>query len=250
MPRCRAWSSVPSNLWLANNEVHVWCVDLSALELDTNSLRLNLPEDENAKADTFHFQNDRENYIARHAMLRNILGRYVSLESEHIRLSYSSHGKPSLADYHHNHRIRFSLSHSKGVVLYAITRGREVGVDVERIVPNIMDEQFVAYVFSHKERSAIQSLPSELRRNASFQSWTRKEAYGKALGRGLDYNLKQLNVSNAFCERNLLSNRNNDAHDIRCWTIRDLELGPGYAGSIVAEGHDWAFQCWKLENDF
>ena len=113
-----------------------------------------------------------------------------------------------------------------------------------------MDERFISYVFSQKELSIIQSQPSDLKMIALFQSWTRKEAFVKALGQGLSYDLKRIDVSAALGEKSIISNRNSDADDSYCWSLRDIELGPGYAGSIVLEGYNWALKCWKLECDF
>ena len=245
-----SWSSVPSRLHLNRDEVHVWCVNLNVLDLDINCLKHILSKEENDKADSFHFKDDRENYIGRHAILRKILGRYLSLEPNNINFSYRSHGKPSLSNYSNGDKIHFNLSHSKGLVLYAMTRGREVGIDVERIIPGIMDEQFISNVFSQKELYSIQSLPMDMRTNALFQNWTRKEAFIKALGQGLSYDLKRIDVSAALGEKSIISNRNSDADNSYCWSLRDIELGPGYAGSIVVEGYNWALKCWKLECDF
>ncbi len=245
-----SWSSVPSKLYLTRDEVHVWCVNLDVLDLDINCLKHILSKEENDKADSFHFKDDRENYIGRHVMLRKILCRYLSLEPDKINFRYGFHGKPSLSNYFKADKIYFNLSHSKGLVLYAMTRGRKVGVDVERVTSGIMDEQFISYVFSQKELSTIQSLPMDMRTNALFRSWTRKEAFVKALGQGLSYDLKRIDVSAALGEKSIISNQNCYAHSSCCWSLRDIELGPGYAGSIVLEGYNWALKCWKLECDF
>ena len=244
-----SWSSLPSELSITRDEVHVWCVNLNVVELDLNSHKSILSKDENAKANTFRFKSDREYYIGRHVLLRKTLGKYLSLEPEKIKFRYGFHGKPSLSNYFNGDKIHFNLSHSKGLVLYAMACGREVGIDVERLIPGIMDEQFISYVFSQKELYGIHSLPSDLRMIALFQNWTRKEAFVKALGKGLSNDLKQIAVPNAFDEKSIISARNSDAHDGYCWSLRDIELGSGYAGSIAVKGHNWALKCWKVECD-
>ena len=228
-----SWCSAPSELNLTRDEVHVWCANLKDLELDIDYLRLYLSKDENAKADSFHFYNDKKNYIGRHAILRKILGRYLSIEPNKLNFSYSSHGKPSLSNYFNGDKIHFNLSHSKGLVLYAMARGREVGIDVERITPGIMDKQFVSYVFSQKELYGIQSLPPNLRMITLFQRWTRKEAFAKALGQGLSYDLKRIDATRALGNKSVISNQNSDAHDNCSWSLRDIELGSGYALSLI-----------------
>ena len=107
----------------------------------------------------------------------------------------------------------------------------------------------MTHVFTQTASSALHTLSAEMRADAIFHTWTRKEAYAKALGNGLGLDLKQIDVSDALCVRNYAPNQYVNVHHSSCWSLKDLELGSGYAGSIVVEGYNWAIRCWKLEYD-
>ena len=60
--------------------------------------------------------------------------------------------------------IRFNLSHSHGTALYAVTRGREIGVDLEFIRCDLEAEQIAERFFSHREIATLRALPLSLRK--------------------------------------------------------------------------------------
>jgi 4'-phosphopantetheinyl transferase len=62
-----------------------------------------------------------------------------------------------------------------------------------------------------------------------YSFWTRKEAYVKALGRGLSVPLDQFDVSGgSTIEGNFVESTT--------WSLQDMDLGESYAGAIVVEG--------------
>src|SRR5438105_4251124 len=71
----------------------------------------------------------RDRFIAGRGLLRALLGRYLRLDSASLRFRYGPHGKPALE----GDAIRFNLSHSHGLSLFAFTRAAEIGIDLERI---------------------------------------------------------------------------------------------------------------------
>ena len=68
--------------------------------------------------------------------------------------------------------LRFNLSHSKGLVLYAVASGREVGVDVEQIRFVADFERITEQYFSLAERTELGTLP------APNASWTVSSGFG------------------------------------------------------------------------
>ena len=99
----------------------------------TDRLPAALAPDVLARADRFAFPHDRRRYVAAHGALRAILGGYLNTTPAGVPIRYTPQGKPYLAPPSSD--IRFNLSHSGELALIAVTRGREVGVDVERIRP-------------------------------------------------------------------------------------------------------------------
>ena len=105
------------------------------------------------------------------------------------------HGKPALRRPANHADLRFNLSHSKGLVLYAVANGREVGVDVEQIRRVADFERITEQYFSLAERTELGTLRPERKLDGFFGLWTLKEAYVKARGQGLAVPLHDFSVS-------------------------------------------------------
>ena len=177
------------------DEVHVWH---AALDRDLNSLsRLEstLSPEEKARADRFHFANDRNRFVAARGLLRELLGKYLQQTPASLEFSYGKYGKPSLSGENLSSALFFNLSHSAGLAVYAIARERNLGVDVEHIRPEFGGEDIAKRYFSAREVSDLRTLPTEARAEGFFNCWTRKEAYLKATGMGLQIPLGSFAVS-------------------------------------------------------
>jgi 4'-phosphopantetheinyl transferase len=178
-------------------------------------------------------------------MLRTLLGRYLDLEPNGLRFSYGSHGKPALAGECGGGKVRFNLSHSHELALFAFTRGRVVGIDLERIRPDLVNEQIAERFFSPREIAMLRALPGSLEKEAFFTCWTRKEAYIKARGDGLSLPLDAFDVSLVPGEpAELLESREN-SNEVSRWCLQELVPDPGYVAAIAVEGHLWQLKCWE-----
>ena len=227
----------------AVDEVHVWCVSLWDAATHPSRLRGSLSPDEISRAERFHRSRDREHFTARRGLLREILASYVKARPADLCFSYGAHGKPALAARPGERSVSFNLSHSHGLVLYAITAERAVGIDLERVRDGVECEQIAARFFSPSERSAFAALPLADRQAAFFRAWTRKEAYIKATGRGLSQPLDEFEVPVAPDQpAQLLSDRGDPAAPRR-WSFQDLRPAEGYAAALAVEGHGWQLIC-------
>lgn len=112
-----------------------------------------------------------------------------------IEFATGAHGKPMLADADAAAAVRFNLSHSDDVALFGWTRGRDIGVDIERWRVLHDEAALVRRFFSSVENAAYEALPAERRSEGFFNGWTRKEAYVKAVGRGIGLPLDSFDVS-------------------------------------------------------
>jgi 4'-phosphopantetheinyl transferase len=189
------WLAPPGILVLGNDDVHVWRATLDKTPSQIQSYLHNLAADEHVRAERFYFERDREHFIAARGVLRAILGGYLHRTPESLSFCYSSHGKPALAGESAEDAIRFNVSHSQGVALFAVTRGREVGIDIEHIRFDLEVAEIAERFFSPWEVATLRALPIEAQRQAFFCCWTRKEAYIKARGEGLSLPLDQFEVS-------------------------------------------------------
>jgi 4'-phosphopantetheinyl transferase len=239
------WRSPPETLVLGLDEVHVWRANLDQTPSQIQSFRHNLATDEQARAERFHFERDREHFIVARGVLRAILGGYLKRAPEGLSFCYGSHGKPALAGESGGDAIRFNVSHSHGIALYAVTRGREVGVDLERIRFNLAVAEIAERFFSRREVAMLRTLPTEEQREAFFRSWTRKEAYLKARGEGLSSPLDQIDVSPASGKPDAVPGTQPDSSEASRWTFQELAPAPGYVAALAVEGHGWRLACWQ-----
>ncbi len=244
-----SWSSPSKNLILGDDEVHVWRAALNIKESRVQSLRRTLTADDRARAERFHFQKDREHFIVARGLLRAILGRYLDVEPSQLRFSYSPYGKPSLAGEFNADALCFNLSHADGLALYAVTRGRQLGIDIERVRAELADEQVAERFFSPREVAVLRALSGNMQPQAFFNCWTRKEAYIKARGEGLSLPLDQFDVSLAPGETAALLSTNGDPQEASRWRIQELAPGAGYVSALAVKGHHWRLKCWQWSKE-
>ena len=239
------WSLPPKNLILPNNHVHVWKTNLDLERSCIQSLKLTLSVDEVERAERFHFRQDRERFIVARGLLRSILASYLEEEADQLRFDYSPRGKPALAREFDQDGLRFNLSHAHGLALYAITRGREIGVDLELIRPGVAYEGVAERFFSPREVVALLALPADIQQRAFFTCWTRKEAYIKAKGDGLALPLDRFDVSLIPGQPAILLRTEDDPKEASNWSLQELHPGAGYVAALAVEGHEWRLKCWQ-----
>jgi 4'-phosphopantetheinyl transferase len=209
------------------------------------ALAQTLAADERARAQRFWAARDRAHYIVARGLLRAILARYLDEQPDRLRFCYSPYGKPALAEEQAADALRFNVSHAHGMALYALTRGREIGIDLERIRADMRGEDIAARFFAPQEVGLLQALPAHRRHEAFFMLWTRKEAYVKARGDGLSLDLTRFDVSRAIVEPAVRVASDAERHDLRRWSLHDLAPGPDYVAALAVEGHGWQLRCWQ-----
>ena len=154
--------------------LEVWRVDLSRVAEE--ELRELLCAQESARAAQIGDARRRALWVRSRGVLRLLLARYLDGDPRALRFAYGAQGKPALrerapracggaagtgarARAGGRADVRFNLSHSRELMLVAVTAGREVGVDVEHA----------------RERHTAEFL----------RAWTLREASAKCLGTGL-----------------------------------------------------------------
>jgi 4'-phosphopantetheinyl transferase len=242
-----SWSSPPRTWVLRDSEVHVWRALLELPAPRVQALQHDLSEEELERAERFHFQRHGSHFIAARGVLRSILGRYLKIEPSQVSFSYGPYGKPEVAGKAGQRALRFNISHSHGLALYAVTHEREIGVDVERIRPDLDGEKIAERFFSPREAGMLRALPAQMRQGAFFSCWTCKEAYLKAKGEGLTLRLDQFEVSVSPGEPATLLRINGDPKEASHWSLKELDPGPGYVAALAVKGHGWHLRCWQWE---
>ncbi len=234
-----AWFPPPLSLTLRAEEVHLWRASLDCDPLVLSRLEATLSSDELARADRFVFEKDRSHFVAARGILRELLGNYLKLSPAGLQFGYANRGKPSLEGGTGYSSLQFNLSHSGGLAVYAFSQGRRLGIDVERIRPQLAAEDIARRYFAAGELAELQALPPQSRADGFFLCWTRKEAYVKAHGAGLSIPLDSFAVSLTPGSPAELQ-----SVDSARWSMHSFEPSSGYVATIVGEGTGWSSHYW------
>jgi 4'-phosphopantetheinyl transferase len=228
----RGLAHVPA---LGEGEVHLWRLLLDPPSWPLDVLRGYLAPDELARARQFVFERDRDQFIAARGALRAMLGHYAGCGPGEVRFGYGAHGKPFLAGSPAAGELTFNLSHTRGLGLCAVARGRQLGVDVERIRPEVDILGIARSTFSPTEWARLEELSGELRLAAFYACWTRKEAYIKARGDGLSYPLDAFDVSCSPGEPAAIMRSADGPAEQHRWSLFAIDAGEGYAAALAVE---------------
>jgi len=130
----------------------------------------------------FRFERDRRIQLATRALVRTILSKYEDVPPAAWRFETGEKGRPEIA--HPPSSLRFNLSNTHGLVVCAVVREVDVGVDVEPL-DRRWSMRIAERYFSPAEVAALRTLPEEARARRFLDLWTLKESYIKARGLGL-----------------------------------------------------------------
>jgi 4'-phosphopantetheinyl transferase len=217
-------------------EVHLWrcSLDLPLASLDEEYAVL--ASDEIERARRYKFTRDRRRFVAARSFLRRTLAEYLSVSPLEISFVYGAFGKPGLSRRPDGARVEFNMSHSADLAILAISRGPEVGVDVEQVIQVPELQGTASRFFSAYENAALNEVPAENRNFAFYCCWTRKEAFLKALGHGLAHSLDSFDVS-LDEERPKLVAVRSDRGAPSEWTLFHLCPAPGYVAALAVKGN-------------
>lgn len=214
---------------LSEMEVHLWYLQLDAkrdlIELKT------LSKEERERADLFHFEADRFRYAATRSQLRRLLGGYLQMAPERVRIELESSGKPFVRS---EKKVFFNLSHSHEMALLAFAINVNVGVDLEFVRKELELEELADRFFSIDERAAMRSVSVDKKTRLFYEIWSAKEACLKASGMGLQIPLDHFSVVSPSGD---LRKKVSFPIEERKRTFRLYEVLPldGYGAALAAE---------------
>ena len=132
-------------------------------------------------------KNRKKALLISQGISKEIIAEEFGININELVFSVTDSGKP-FCKSHGN--IYFSISHSGDFVAVA-TNENEVGIDIELM--KIPTEKLIERICCENEKTFIAS--SENKEKAFTEIWTKKEAYLKALGTGIDRELKTVDTT-------------------------------------------------------
>jgi 4'-phosphopantetheinyl transferase len=227
-----------------SNSVHVRIVRLKGHDICFEHCQAMLNERELHRASRFYYEHLRRTFTLSHGCLRALLGLYLGVPPPDVEFGYGLRSKPFIEKPVTD--LRFNQSDSGDLVAFAFTVGCEIGIDIEEVRPFSDLESVVANVFTPREIVDLRGIDSSLQQEAFFATWTRKEAYVKALGDGLMIPTDSFRVTvcpKAKVPRVYFDQRSAGVDD---WQLHSFHPATGYLGTIAYRGLRRDMHIWPV----
>ena len=169
--------------------IEFWSFSLNGDDADLGSAEQLLSTPERTRAAAFRFDRHRRRFVIRRAMRRILLAHIADIEPADLEFSESDRGKPELIGAN----FEFNTSHTRDVGVI-VTSNAPLGVDIEAIDRPMDYLKFAQRMFTDEEFLDISKARDDELRIAFFNCWTGKEAYVKAIGQGLQKDLRSFSV--------------------------------------------------------
>jgi 4'-phosphopantetheinyl transferase len=226
---------------IEDNEVQVWRIQSSGTPGMTDQLPSLLSEEEQIHAKRLKSSQVRDHFTMGRACLRILLGNIQKVDPRNVTIRTAIHGKPE-TPLLGEHTIFFNLAHSRDTILIALGRQGSVGIDVEYVDRDTDIMEVAEANFTKQESGSLAAIADpELRRRTFFHYWTRKEAVGKADGRGLLLPLASFDVSlESMTSHPVHVNEFTDGDDKegKVYFVTDLDPGAGAVAALALESPD------------
>jgi len=226
---------------MENLYVDIWQASLSADAKSRNTMMQCLNPLEIDKAASFKLPLMRDRYILVRALSREILARYLQKTASELQFIYGEYGKPALADQ----QMHFNLSHTGDQLLMAVANFPHIGVDIEQVRPRTNLQGMAKRCFSSQEYQAWEVLPAAKQSDVFYTLWTKKEAYVKAIGRGIAMGLERCEVD--WNTNGQLLHIPTEQGDARNWKVTELPVVAGHCAALVTPNCAFALRLIQWE---
>ncbi len=225
---------------LPDNEVHVWRASVDDFDLAGLKLQAQpwLSSGEKTRLDRLYFQKHKKQLLLGRVLLRHALSSYEKLAMEQWRLTYNDYGKPRIVDAQQQQfsaPLHFNLSHSQGVLVLAVSRLADIGVDIECNLRARRIKKIASRYFSTTELEHLLALEEAAQQSRFYELWSLKESYIKACGMGLAIDLSHFSF--LFGDNHCLSISFHEERvdDPAQWQFWQLRLEEGFDLALAAK---------------
>lgn len=170
--------------------VDIWQADLIQDAAILSKFRDVLDEQEKYKADTYKLPLMRDRYVAVRGISRLVLAGYLKADPATLKFTVGEYGKPALIC----NTLHFNISHTDNLLLVAVANFPEIGIDIEVIKPRNNLDGLARRCFTASEFQVWRQLSLSQSLDTFYRLWTKKEAFVKAIGRGIALGLEQCEV--------------------------------------------------------
>lgn len=160
--------------------------------------------------------------------LRQLVGHYAGVAPDSIETRIGPHGKP----YLHDHSLRFNVSHSGDWSILALARDVEIGVDLEHARRVKRRTALIERCFTPAERERLVTAGDR----GLLRYWAAKEALVKAIGRGIAYGLKQIEIGERNDGQIVIHSLSGPAAPAQRWRLVGLDPGGDGFAALAYEG--------------
>ena len=221
---------------LGQGDVHLWCMPLQLNEAQAAvamALLNDTQRDKYHRRATVELQNS---YLAGRYYLMSLLAAYCGGSANELLLSYSRLNKPYLNPNPGNIQFNYTdttfMGQSWG--LLAITIGRAVGVDIECLSRQSKFTAIVKRRFGLSEIDYVTNEGGAINAQRFLACWTRKEAYGKATGQGINFQMRDMDLASPgkFELEFLTADRPSEEY-----RLTQIEIGQKLIAAVVVAGY-------------
>jgi len=229
---------------LATNQVHVWRASLKQGKKELVELLNLLSIQEKTRSSKFIAEHARNNFIVARGILRWLLAKYLHIKPQDLVFKQNQYGKL----YLDSSMLQFNISHSHDVALFAFTLDHPIGIDIEFIRNNFDFIDIAQRFFSKKENLDLSTLPKTKQLHAFFNCWSRKEAFIKAIGKGIFFALDKFSVEVSNKQTGRLQLQITDPkYDANDWSLEALNPADGYVGAFATLHQKYEICLYNFE---
>ncbi len=220
--------------------VDVWHGNLRLTATALQQLTGLLTDDERSKAESFKSTLLRDRYLVVRGLLRQTLADYLDVEPGTLVFEIGQYGKPALV----GGALHFNLSHSADTLLIAVADFADIGVDIEASRPRQHLDNLAERCFSDQEYQVWCNLSADERLDAFYRLWTKKEAFVKAVGRGIALGIEQCEFE--LGKRGPLLAIPPAYGPASAWMVHELDVDGASCAALATPACSYDLRCLAL----